>query len=106
MYRGHSVPRGSSKPLLSCQSENAKNPSVSIGFLIKKNPYTLDANDEECGPEIHPGTETWISNLTTEVLSWTHKREMVSSDVIKQGQCRAIYFWTRMESVTGLLMGS
>lgn len=95
------MPRGSSKPLLSCQSENG-----SIGFLIKKNPFTLDANDEESGPEIHPGTETWVSNLTTEVLSWTHKREMVSSDVIKQGQCRAIYFWTRMESVTGLLMGS
>lgn len=47
-----------------------------------------------------------ISDLTMVVLSWTHKREMVSSDVIKQGQWRAIYFWTRMESVTGLLMGS
>lgn len=44
--------------------------------------------------------------MTYEVPSWTHKREMGSSNAIKQGQWRAIYFWTRMESVTGLLMGS
>lgn len=52
------------------------------------------------------GTDPWVSNLTKEFHSQIHKREMGSSDVIKQGQWRAIYFWNRMESVTGLLMDS
>ena len=49
-------------------------------------------------------------NSTKELLSWTHKREMVSSDVIKQGQWRAIYYWNRMDSchrfTNGLLTGT
>lgn len=65
--------------------ENAKNQSILMGFL-RKSSLTLNANDGKSDPEINPGTDTWVSNLTKEVLSWTHKREMVSSDVIKQGQ--------------------
>lgn len=57
-------------------------------------------------PEIRPGADTWVRSSAEEVLSRTHKRGMVSSDLIKEGQWRAIYFRTRMESVTGLLMGS
>ena len=109
LYCGHCVLRGykkkKKKKNLYCpvkvKVENAKNPPI-----FSENPLALEANDEESDPEINPGADTWVSNLTKEVLSWTHKREMVSSSVIKQGQWRAIYFWNRMESVTGLLMGS
>lgn len=52
----------------------------------KKKSITINPVDEESDPEIHLGTDTWVSNLTYEVPSWTHKREMVSSEAIKQGQ--------------------
>jgi len=72
-----------------------------MGFLLHSMLMMRKATEKSI-----QGLDTWASNLTKEVLSWTHKREMVSSDVIKQGQWRAIYFWNRMESVTGLLMVS
>lgn len=53
------------------------------------------------------GTDTKVSNSNKELLSpWHTRREMVSSDVIKQGQWRVVYIRTEMESVTALLMAS
>lgn len=77
--------------------ESAENSSVFMG-LLWENLLTQSSNDGKGNTKINPGTETWTSNLTKENLSWTHNGEMGRSDVIKQGQWRAIYFWNRMDS--------
>lgn len=53
------------------------------------------------------GTDTKVGNSNKELHSpWRTRREMASSDVIKQGQWRVVYIRTGMESVTALLMAS
>lgn len=64
-------------------------------------------NNGDSGQKRVQGTDTKVSNSNKELLSpWRTRREMVSSDVIKQGQWRVVYIRTGMESVTALLMAS